>query len=133
MRICPICKKEYMEPPALSRRDSVTEICSVCATEEALEDAGLGKESSIRSAVLEMVGRNRNLPQQAVMKSTLNIDNKGTDMIMIRGKRYSKKKLCLDWFKMSNDAFFVSYGFNFNPHDYPGLYEWGRKKLFGGQ
>lgn len=128
MRICPICKKEYMEPPALSRRDNVTEICSVCATEEALEDAGLGKESSIRSAVVEMVERNRNPSLHEVVPSTVNFDNKCTDMIMIHGKIYSKKKLCLDWFKMSNDAFFSLYGFNFNPHDYPGLYEWGRKK-----
>ena len=27
------------------------------------------------------------------------------------------------WFSMSNDAFYSVYGFNFNPHDYPGLYE----------
>lgn len=54
-----------------------------------------------------------------------------TDSIIINGKVYSKKKLTLDWFQMSNDGFFQLYGFNFNPHDYPGLYEWGRKTLFG--
>lgn len=47
----------------------------------------------------------------------------GTDGIFIHGKLYSKKKLCLDWFQMSNDAFYVFYGFNFNPHEYPGLYD----------
>lgn len=39
MRTCPICKQRYSEPPALSRRDNKTEICSVCATQEALEEA----------------------------------------------------------------------------------------------
>ena len=46
----------------------------------------------------------------------------GTDGIFIHGKLYSKKKLCLDWFQMSNDGFYDLYGFNFNPHEYPGLY-----------
>ena len=54
-----------------------------------------------------------------------------TDSIIINRKVYSKKKLTLDWFQMSNDGFFKLYGFNFNPHDYPGLYMWGRKTLFG--
>lgn len=54
-----------------------------------------------------------------------------TDSITINGKLYSKKKLCLDWFRMSNGAFYMTYGFNFNPHEYPGLYEWGRKTLYG--
>lgn len=49
----------------------------------------------------------------------------------LHGKLYSKKKLCLDWFQMSNDAFYDLYGFNFNPHEYPGLYDWGRKTLYG--
>lgn len=53
------------------------------------------------------------------------------DTILINGKAYSKKKLCLEWFQMDNDSFFRKYGFNFNPHDYPGLYEWGRKQLYG--
>lgn len=30
----------------------------------------------------------------------------GTDGIFIHGKLYSKKKLCLDWFQMSNDGFY---------------------------
>ena len=53
------------------------------------------------------------------------------DTIVINGKLYSKKELCLNWFRMSNDLFFQTYGFNFNPHNYPGLYEWGRKTLYG--
>lgn len=35
------------------------------------------------------------------------------------------------WFKMSNDAFYSLYGFNFNPHEYPYLYEIARKEVYG--
>lgn len=37
----------------------------------------------------------------------------------------------LQWFSMSNDAFFKLYGFNFTPHDYPGLYEAARERKYG--
>lgn len=36
-----------------------------------------------------------------------------------------------DWFKMSNDGFYEKYGFNFNPHEYKGLYEVCSKIVFG--
>ena len=36
--ICPKCKKEFTTPPALSRRDN-SEICSLCGSKEAIEDA----------------------------------------------------------------------------------------------
>lgn len=36
------------------------------------------------------------------------------------------------WFKMSNDVFYELYGFNFNPHDYPMLYEIAREEVYGG-
>ena len=35
--ICPICKNKIIGHPALSRKDNKTEICSNCATLEALE------------------------------------------------------------------------------------------------
>lgn len=35
------------------------------------------------------------------------------------------------WFKTSNDAFYSLYGFNFNPHKYPYLYDIVRKKVYG--
>ena len=35
------------------------------------------------------------------------------------------------WFKMSNDAFYSLYGFNFNPQEYPYLYEIARKEVYG--
>ena len=37
-RICPICGREYTDYPALSRRDNITEICSACGVDEALDD-----------------------------------------------------------------------------------------------
>lgn len=35
------------------------------------------------------------------------------------------------WFGMSNDTFFELYGFNFNPHEFPGLYEAARERVYG--
>ena len=35
------------------------------------------------------------------------------------------------WFRMSNDSFYRTYGFNFNPHEYEGLYELARKEVYG--
>lgn len=37
------------------------------------------------------------------------------------------------WFQMSNDAFANIYGFNFNPHKYPNLYEIARKEVYGNE
>ena len=54
-----------------------------------------------------------------------------SNILVINGRKYDKRQLCVDWFRMSNDAFFKVYGFNFNPHEYPGLYDWGRKTLYG--
>lgn len=48
---------------------------------------------------------------------------------MLRGK--SLLEWAVLWFKLSNDEFFRIYGFNFNPHEYVGLYEIARKKVFG--
>lgn len=53
------------------------------------------------------------------------------DRVTINGKSYSAKQLTIDWFTNTNDSFFSVYGFNFNPHEYPGLYEWGQEQLYG--
>lgn len=44
-KICPRCEKEYTNFPALSRRDSKTDICSDCGQEEALLDFVLFRKS----------------------------------------------------------------------------------------
>lgn len=54
--------------------------------------------------------------------------------IYYRTKMYKGKTLlewAVEWFKMSNDVFCSLYGFNFNPHDYPGLYEIARREVYG--
>ena len=35
---CPICGKNYKEPPAISRKDNITKICPQCGIEEAMMD-----------------------------------------------------------------------------------------------
>lgn len=46
-------------------------------------------------------------------------------------KGYSLLHLAIEWFQLSNDDFYKKYGFNFNPHEYSGLYEIARTKVFG--
>lgn len=38
---CPFCGAEYYQPPALSRLDNMTEICTDCGLREGLTAAGL--------------------------------------------------------------------------------------------
>ena len=38
-QVCPICRKEYTDPPALSRNHPGLSICPDCGTDEALEAA----------------------------------------------------------------------------------------------
>lgn len=37
--------------------------------------------------------------------------------------KYDAVDMGVEWFRMSNDAFHDTYGFNFNPYEWPGLYE----------
>ena len=53
------------------------------------------------------------------------------DLVPYRGK--SLMYWAIEWFKMSNDCFFDLYGFNFNPHKYPLLYEQARERVYGGK
>lgn len=41
--VCPKCGKTYTGCPALSRVDSITEICPECGTREALDAAGIDR------------------------------------------------------------------------------------------
>lgn len=45
-------------------------------------------------------------------------------------KIYDAFELGCKWLKMSNDAFYSIYGFNFNPHNIPGLYEKCMKEVY---
>ena len=42
---CPACGKMYCEPPAISRKDHKTEICTDCGTLAALESIGASDET----------------------------------------------------------------------------------------
>lgn len=46
-------------------------------------------------------------------------------------KGYSLLHLAVEFMQLSNDDFFTKYGFNFNPHEWSGLYEIAREKVFG--
>lgn len=50
------------------------------------------------------------------------------DYLFLNGK--SLMFWALEWFSISNDAFFHCYGFNFNPHKYPVLYEQAQTRYF---
>lgn len=62
---CPKCGKETEGLRALSRVDNKTMICDECGTKEALDAAGLTEGSSIRSAILDCIGRD-STPQEEV-------------------------------------------------------------------
>ena len=44
IRVCPLCGKAYVEPPALSRKDNETLICPDCGTREALDTLGISQQ-----------------------------------------------------------------------------------------
>ena len=44
IRICPLCGRTYGEPPAISRVDNETRICSQCGSRQALQALGISRE-----------------------------------------------------------------------------------------
>ena len=54
-RICPLCGKTYHEPPALSRTDNETLICSDCSVKEALSSLGIDEEE--QDKILDTIHR----------------------------------------------------------------------------
>ena len=54
-RICPLCGKTYYEPPALSRTDNKTLICSDCSVKEALSSLGIDEEE--QNKILDTIHR----------------------------------------------------------------------------
>ena len=60
-RICPVCGREYHEPPALSRLDNSTLICPDCGVREALCSIGVGEaEQEEILGIIHRVGRSSN-------------------------------------------------------------------------
>lgn len=55
-------------------------------------------------------------------------DRKKYKKEMLNGK--SLYQWAVLWMLMTNDDFFNLYGFNFNPHEYPGLYEIARRDVY---
>ena len=53
MTICPRCGRPYSEPPALSRKDSMTLICPDCGTREALTEIGVAAEE--QEQIIEII------------------------------------------------------------------------------
>ena len=45
-------------------------------------------------------------------------------------KTYDAFNLGCEWLKTDNDTFYSLYGFNFNPHEIPGLYERCMKEVY---
>ena len=52
--ICPSCKKEFNNHPALSRKDNKTEICSECGLKEAL-DIALEHDEKLIQEIMNIV------------------------------------------------------------------------------
>ena len=57
LRVCPLCGKTYIEPPALSRTDNETLICPDCGTRQALESIGISAEE--QDKILSILHRTR--------------------------------------------------------------------------
>ena len=58
MNICPLCGEQYSEPPAISRLDNKTAICSSCGIREAV--SGLLPDADIE----ELVQKNKEMYKQ---------------------------------------------------------------------
>ena len=60
VRICPICRQEYTDRPAISRIDGETPICPDCGTRQALESLGIDtdEQEKIITAIHRSMGRN---------------------------------------------------------------------------
>ena len=61
-RTCPVCGREYLEVPALSRVDNATLICPDCGVREALNSIGVEEaEQEEILGILHRVGRSNNV------------------------------------------------------------------------
>ena len=55
VRVCPICRQEYTDRPAISRTDGETPICPDCGTRQALESLGIDAEE--QEKILDAIHR----------------------------------------------------------------------------
>ena len=61
-RTCPVCGREYLEIPALSRVDNATLICPDCGVREALNSIGVEEaEQEEILGILHRVGRSKDV------------------------------------------------------------------------
>ena len=60
MKICPSCLQQYSAMPALSRKDNKTEICPICATQEAMDDSAGLLSKELQEEVLQAVRKSYN-------------------------------------------------------------------------
>lgn len=61
-RTCPVCGREYLEVPALSRVDNATLICPDCGVREALNSIGVAEaEQEEILGILHRAGRSNNV------------------------------------------------------------------------
>ncbi len=61
-RTCPVCGREYLEVPALSRVDNATLICPDCGVREALNSIGVEEaEQEEILGILHRVGRSKDV------------------------------------------------------------------------
>ena len=61
-RTCPVCGREYHEPPALSRVDNTTFICPDCGVRESLNSIGVAKaEQEEILGIIHRAGRSNNV------------------------------------------------------------------------
>lgn len=64
--------------------------------------------------------------QQRIWDNLLITFSDGTQIV------HNLIELGCDWFRMCNDSFYRTYGFNFNPHEYSGIYERCKEIVHGG-
>ena len=61
-RTCPVCGREYLEVPALSRVDNATLICPDCGVRETLNSIGVAEaEQEEILGILHRAGRSNNV------------------------------------------------------------------------
>ncbi len=107
-----------------------------CVSRKAVTDA---VENTIAKYIPTFVGQYEKIPlelaraigdvQPIIME--INTGRRNGKTYEYYSKTMYKDKSLLEWaiiwLKTSNDAFFEEYGFNFNPHEYKGLYELAMK------